>query len=283
MSTAGKARCPVCGLVSGRILYEIPDRSPLALSLILIGACSNCGHQFLIDPPVNQLQEFYADDNDCYAFHESGSYIRMKRIDSRMVLLLLRRYIPGGRLYEIGCGTGIFLDVARELDFETFGVEPSEWQAKVAGEHGHTIHNSPLEKVNSDAGMFDAIASIEVIEHVVDLCTFMSKVTNLSRPGSVIYFSTGSTASLLARMQRSKWRYYEALHAQYFCPRSLCMLLERHGWKILETGSGFRLNDLWKHGRRDLSNTELIKKSLARVRIGPHTKSGIHVIARKRF
>jgi SAM-dependent methyltransferase len=281
MSGAGTVLCPACGLKSGRRLYEMPDRSPLALSPILIGACSNCGHQFLINPPVNQLRDFYADDQDCYAFHQSDSYVRMKRIDSRMILLLLRRYARGRRLCEIGCGTGIFLDVARELKYETYGVEPSGWQAKVASQHGHTIHNGSLEDVSDDAGIFDAIAGIELIEHVMDLHSFMSRVTSLSRPGSVIYFSTGSTTSLWARTKGKKWRYYEVLHTQYFSPYSLCLLLERHGWKILETGSGFRLGDLWKYGRRDLSGAELIKKSLARVRVGPLTRSGIHVIARK--
>jgi len=75
MNSAGKMLCPVCGLGNGRLFYEIPDRSPLALSPISIVSCSKCGHRFLMNPPVNKLQEFYANDKNCYAFHQSDSYV----------------------------------------------------------------------------------------------------------------------------------------------------------------------------------------------------------------
>ena len=273
--------CSICDSKALKMVYQIPDRSPLNVSCISIGECMDCHHRFLINTPTDLLMGFYSRDENCYAFHLNNSYLRMKRVDNMLVLLLISRYLNQGQLLEIGCGTGSFLDVARMSGFSTFGVESSHWQADVVKSKNHVVFNQPFENIKIGKDKFDIVVGIELIEHILDVPIFMNRLNEITKPGSLVYFSTGSTTSFMARIKGKKWRYYEVLHTQYFCPESIQKLLEKWGWKVLEFGTGFRLSDLWRHGHKDLSYYELIKKSIARIRLGSCMKSGMHVIAKK--
>jgi hypothetical protein len=273
--------CDICGSTAWNLTYQIPDRSPLGLEIIRIGECSGCSHRFLVDPPIDLLRNFYAQDEDCYAFHVSDSYAARAGTHSRRVLELIWRYAHQGKLLEIGCGSGMLLDVARGFSFQTFGVEPSRWQADLVGRKGHTVFNSTFEQAFFDNEVFDVFVGIESIEHILSLPEFMQRLNDISRPGAVVYFSTGSTASLKAMLNGERWRYYEALHTQYFCPKSIRRLMENWGWNVLEIGSGYRLVDVLRYGLRDYTAVDMVKKCIGRVRFGTLTVSGVHVVARK--
>jgi len=164
------------------------------------------------------------------------------------------------------------------LGYETCGIEPARWQAgRIVN---HRVWISFFEDTPTRDSRYEVIVGLEFIEHVVNLERFMTKLNSIAKAGTVCYFSTGSISSIKAMIRKSRWRYYEALHVQYFSPEGLRLLFKKWGWRIINMGSGYRLIDLVRC-RRELSISEFIKKGLARLHFRGYTRSGIHILARK--
>ena len=55
-----------------------------------------------------------------------------------------------GRLLDVGCHLGMFLDVAREHGWDVTGVEPSRWSVERARERGLDVRHGTLDTVHFD-------------------------------------------------------------------------------------------------------------------------------------
>ncbi len=74
-----------------------------------------------------------------------------------------------GKILEIGCATGDFLDVAAFLGYDCYGIEISEWAASIAKEKGHNVINIDISSLNINLNFnedFDAIFMLDVLEHL---------------------------------------------------------------------------------------------------------------------
>jgi len=271
--------CPICKNTSAKIKFEIHDRSPLNYQNLSIYSCNFCSHQFLKNFSAEELRSFYLSDEDTYKFHSDHSYVERKILLSNLVCKKLIRFNCTGKLLDIGTGNGTFLDVAKKYGYETYGVEPSKYQTLRIAQH--KIYNDNFENIHFGNIIFDIIVNQEFIEHVVDLDIMMQKVSNITKKDSIIYISTGNVKSLYASILRSKWKYYEALHVNYFSPMSLQLLLRKYNWEILDFGSGFRFYDTIIYAFMKTSILSYFKLLVARIRLGNITRFGMHIIAKK--
>ncbi len=105
----------------------------------------------------------------------------------RILLDLTRRFVaPGGRILDVGCGTGYFLDEARH-EFEVHGVDPSETAARMCRDRGLTSFTvGTVEDVGgSQTSPFDAVMFLDVIEHMDDDVGALRAANRLMAPGGV--------------------------------------------------------------------------------------------------
>ena len=112
---------------------------------------------------------------------------------------------PGGRLLEIGSGTGpVVATLAPQFDF-ALGTELSavrtenartRWQHIPNLEFRHTTLETLVEQ---EAEPFDCIIWADVIEHVVDIIGTMKLLAQLSRPGTQLVTVTPNIAYLPRR------------------------------------------------------------------------------------
>lgn len=215
-------KCHCCGDATEH-LYTVRGFS--------IGRCVSCGHGQVLDPPSDPTAiygegYFEGGMDDGYAAY--GATEPVLRREFRRTLARLRKFVPDGRLVEIGCAYGVFLDLAR-THFEVTGVEVSESAASRARERGLRVHAS----IDALEGTFDAAVMLDVIEHLGDPGAILSTLRSRVKSGLVI--TTGDFSSVLARAMRSKWRLMTPpQHLHFFTKRSLAKLLERTGWRALE-------------------------------------------------
>src|SRR5207249_515472 len=84
--------------------------------------CRECGtvHQPSL-PPGAELADLYRGmRDDAYLAEEPG-----RRRTAARLLDAIGRYVPAGRLLDVGCGHGLLLDEARRRGYEVEGVELS--------------------------------------------------------------------------------------------------------------------------------------------------------------
>jgi SAM-dependent methyltransferase len=145
------------------------------------------------------------------------------------------------RLLDVGCSSGSFLSIARQLGYRAEGVEPAPKAAQSAIQAGFRVHSGTLQSAGFATGIFDALTLFEVIEHIKDPLELLKECRRILRPDGVMLIGTGNTASWTASFMKSCWQYYHIEHhgghISFFNPLSMRLLAKRTGFTLqsLET------------------------------------------------
>ncbi|MEK7103917.1 MAG: class I SAM-dependent methyltransferase [Patescibacteria group bacterium] len=95
-----------------------------------------------------------------------------------------------GKVLEIGCADGSFLEELKEAGWQVKGIELSEEVAKFARVARHLdVENKPIEEVSFEAGEFDVIISNMVFEHLYNPFEIIKKVSLWLKPKGELIFS----------------------------------------------------------------------------------------------
>lgn len=103
---------------------------------------------------------------------------------------------------DIGAGGGLFLHLAAQNGFQTFGSEPSDIRRKFAqNEYGLVLNREVVEDPFWDkyTGSFDAITLWDVIEHVNDPRGLIARCRALLKPGGFLLMDTPARDSIFYR------------------------------------------------------------------------------------
>lgn len=254
--------CNLCGSSRERVRYESPTpwsegtSSHFAATTDKFGAygtvreCLDCGLVYTCPRPApGALLSGYEDNEDSDYDSERDS----RSMNAHLSLAMIRRHVPGGRLLEIGCANGFFLNAAR-MSYETVGVEPS----RAASEYARSklrldVPAATMADARFPDASFDVVALIDVIEHVPDPLSTLREAARVTRPGGVLYLVTPDVESLSARVLRGRWWGLRPAHIFYFSPRTLAAMLEKAGFRPVETRSYGRIFS-WGYWLTRLSN-----------------------------
>jgi SAM-dependent methyltransferase len=150
----------------------------------------------------------------------------------------LARFVARGRLLDVGCALGFFLDEAHRRGWEVTGLDVSPFAARHVRERfGHPAHEGGLLDAPLAPGSFDLVTMYDVIEHVRDPKAHVEAVRRLLGPGGVFECSTPDKDSLGARVTGRRWIGYNVSeeHVFYFSSRTLRRMLEEAGFEVLAT------------------------------------------------
>lgn len=243
---AGEAICDLCGGEDAEVLFRGvgKNRFDAAITTDLYGAvgrvvrCRGCGLVFR--SPRENDEDILA----AYRDMEDAGYLdeeECRHMNAHLSLKTIRRHVRGGRLLEVGCSLGFFLNAAR-FNFETTGVEPCRWAATHARERLRLdVRSDPPRPGLFPVKHFDAVVLIDVLEHVPRPQDLIRLCAGWIRPGGVIYIVTPDVRSLSARFLGRRWWGYRAAHLHYFSKNTLERLLHENGFTVVQLKSYGRI------------------------------------------
>lgn len=148
-----------------------------------------------------------------------------------------RTHLPGApppRLLEIGCGPGVFLDVAAAAGWQVEGIEVSAYAAEQARQRGHNVRCGPVETRLLPVAAYDCVALWDVLEHLRDPAGVLRAAARSLRFGGVLALSTGDVTSLCARLSGARWHLFNLPeHLFFFSPGALTRLLAQAGCRVM--------------------------------------------------
>jgi len=109
---------------------------------------------------------------------------------------LAAKPLEGLRFLDIGCGGGLLCEPMSRLGAEILGADASALNIEVArlhaAESGLTIdYRAETAEALADQGeRFDVILNMEVVEHVADIDLFISKCSEMLKPGGIMFVAT---------------------------------------------------------------------------------------------
>ena len=193
--------------------------------------CMTCGLVFAI--PETRLKEITRDYVDMadpeYLKEEKG-----RRAQAGIVLKKIAKFKKSGKLLDIGCGPGFFLDEAKRRGWETRGADLSRWSRDYAKEHFNVeVFQGLLGDAHFPDRSFDVIVMNDVIEHLEDPKSVLREVRRILKNDGVIYISTPDIQSFLSRFLRAKWWGINKYHLFYFSKKTIEKLFDEIGFKPL--------------------------------------------------
>lgn len=248
-------QCNLCGSSRYYLMYRQPKtakkRAVSATYTISEGEleqpdkivrCMTCGLVFAIpEGRVKEITQDYVDMEDPeYLKEEKG-----RRAQAAIVLKKIAKFKKSGKLLDIGCGPGFFLDEAKRRGWEVQGADLSRWSREYAKEHFNIeVHQGPLTAARIPHRAFDVIVMNDVIEHIEDPKAVLKEIRRILKNDGVIYISTPDIQSFLSRLLRAKWWGINKYHLFYFSKKTIEKLFEEVGFKPLRYSSYPRIFSL---------------------------------------
>jgi SAM-dependent methyltransferase len=166
------------------------------------------------------------------------SELRGRKRTAKTHLKILHRYIRAGRLLDVGCASGLFLQEAKQVGWNIAGIEPNEalcaQARKNLGEDAE-VQCTTLEMARLESG-FDAITLWDVLEHVPDPQTFLQHCRSLLRSKGYLFLNVPDLDSWPARILGTRWPLLLPEHLNYFNRESLCFCAEKAGLRPVQFG-----------------------------------------------
>jgi len=222
-ATFESATCDFCGSDRVHEVFRGPDRLLSLPGTFSVVACEACG---LLRqeprPTAESIDFFYPSQYDPYsqAIDDDPSVLTRwsRRYGMRKRRRAIERIVSQGRLLDVGCATGNFLNEMRRVGhWVVEGVEPSQVAAAYASTRfGLHVHQSALNTADLAPASYDVITMWNVLEHLHSPMTNLREVAALLKPGGLFVFSIPNLSSLEARLFGRYWMGWELPRHLYF-------------------------------------------------------------------
>jgi 2-polyprenyl-3-methyl-5-hydroxy-6-metoxy-1,4-benzoquinol methylase len=140
-----------------------------------------------------------------------------------------------GKLLDVGCSFGFFLDAAQQRGWSVEGLDISAYAAEYANSRFKLpVQNAPVTEARFAPQTFDVITMWEVVEHLPRPVEALRHLSRFLADDGIMVFGTPNVSSYLAMIQGKRWRNWEPpAHLLYFSPESMDWLLNRCELKMV--------------------------------------------------
>lgn len=237
-------RCDYCGSGDPVPLYTRPD------SLEVV-ECPMCGLCYLNPRPKEQhIRKLYdegyfhfAAERNSAAGCGAGDYLD----DTRLVKMLAQKRkrakevtrhikLSGTRCLEVGCATGEFTKVLKEMGAHPKGIDLAKDAVEIAAKRypGIEFCRGGIEVLQENE-RYDVIMAFEVIEHVTSPNDFFHRVRDLLEPRGFFVVSTPNY-ECARRIGPQNWVGFNEIleHVYFFDLDMLRKYGERHGLEAVQ-------------------------------------------------
>lgn len=261
-------RCDLCGGSSFRKVLETPDLAEGIPGRFSLARCS-CGLAFLDPrPKPASIHRVYPATYDYHVDASPSRLAHWQRLAGAAApprSWLARLYVhfaqnvafhrvPGyqgeGRLLDVGCGSGAFLDTMAALGWRTHGVDAVPAAAQSAARKGHTVRVGGADALEFPDASFDLVYMSHVLEHVFSPRRALAEALRVLKPGGSLMLAVPNYGSIQARLFG---RYWAALdlprHLYQFNRPTLERYLREAGFEGLHITTRTGSTSLAKAGR----------------------------------
>lgn len=226
-----EAPCFVCGSSVSQL--EVTENG------FPIVRCLNCDMVFVNPRPTEEaLDRFYA---HYYPPESEKLWQRqMEKVFLAEGLAKIKKLVPAGRLLDVGCGYGYFLDLMQSAGWVVTGVEISKDAARFAGEKlGLDVRHGQIEDAALPSNSFDVVTLWYVLEHAREPHMLLHEVWRVIKEGGFLIIRVPNRNVDVDKVLASLGLGHFFLinpprHLNDFSAKTLRLLLEKQGFDITE-------------------------------------------------
>ncbi len=173
------------------------------------------------------------EENTGYKAYREMSEWLMWIAEERLNIILQNNPSLTGKIHDVGCARGEFLQIATKHGFEASGSDLSEFFVRDCRERGLEVYATAIHQLAYAPNSFDVITFFDSLEHALAPVQDIRRAWELLKPGGMCVISTPNSSSLEFRLQRKRWQgfYTSREHVFLFNPRALNRLLCENGFE----------------------------------------------------
>ncbi|MCF8272924.1 MAG: class I SAM-dependent methyltransferase [Flavobacteriaceae bacterium] len=193
-------------------------------------------------PLLEKLPDYYKSED--YISHTDSkrnlfekTYHSIKKIALKRKLKLISLYSNGEKtLLDFGCGTGDFLQVAKDNGWDVLGIEPNNEARKIANyKTNNSVYNSESLKILKESS-FDVITLWHVLEHIPNLKEHFSMFQKLLKPNGTLIIAVPNFKSYDAKFYKNFWAAFDVpRHLWHFSKTAISKLVSIENMQVVKT------------------------------------------------
>lgn len=150
---------------------------------------------------------------------------------------LVDGYLPVGDVLDVGCSSGLFLDVARGRGWGTYGTELNKAELKLAVDGGHQVYGGLIDEL-PDGLRFDLITLWDVFEHLKDGAAFLGSARQRLNPNGLLLLQIPNGGAYAARLLQEKCNMFDGIeHVCLYSHQTIRLLARVCGWQVVAVRS----------------------------------------------
>jgi 2-polyprenyl-3-methyl-5-hydroxy-6-metoxy-1,4-benzoquinol methylase len=239
MDTTYARNCPVCESDSKEPLYRQVFADVKKVSFLKgydVVVCNRCGFAFADNIPSQKAFDRYYQRQSKYEKPESSVNLsRLGALENGLEFISTFVKNIGVPILEIGCGSGDFLRYLQEKGFANLtAMEPSPQSVNsLRRELGIQAIEGSISHPESGQ-TYDLVMLLTVLEHVVDLEGALKNISALLNSGGLLFIRVPDVCRF-PDFDDSPFQQFSPEHINYFSTVSTANLLARHGYTLRKT------------------------------------------------
>jgi len=231
-------KCPLCK--SGNILNHLLVKDhAVSKKEFTLCRCGDCELLFTNARPTEEeigpyydFKEYYSHEDQVRSFTQ-WLYQKIRKTSIQRKVGLIESLVKNGSLLDYGCGTGEFLQEAKNQHWKVQGIEPSE-KARI-----QALGKLPTEVLANleelpDEDAYDVITLFHVLEHIHSLRKTVKKLVNHLKSNSYLVIAVPNPESADAAHYGSDWAGYDVpRHLYHFSQKTMTSFQDQFGLQLV--------------------------------------------------
>jgi len=168
-----------------------------------------------------------------------------------------------GKLLDVGCGSGEFINYMNRSSWETIGIDFDEKAVSAARSKGLNVKLGNLNEQKFPNNNFDAITIAHVIEHIYDPVVLLKECFRILKPGGKLIIATPNNESLGHKYFKENWRGLEPpRHIHIFSSKSLIRTINKSGFTKFKCFTTSRISRFIYRASKDIQGTNKDRKKV---------------------
>ncbi len=235
-----KVTASVCNLCGGTATLPLREAS-----LQHLVRCPACGLVRVREMPTHDtVQKIYGED---YYRNANSHVVGYENYEADMPnilktaqrrLRLIERYRPApGRLLDVGCALGFFLEAARQRGWDATGIDVSAYAVAAAKKRlGSNVLCGQIQEMRFAEASFDVVTMWDVIEHTTNPLQQLQECHRVLKDEGLLVLCTPDIGSCVAKATGERWMGFKLAdeHLYYFSRDTAQKMLNKAGFDPLQ-------------------------------------------------
>ena len=230
--------CPICKSEM-KFIFSTKDYLVSGESFDII-ECDSCFLRITNPFPNEQNIGNYYSSNDYISHNDNASgiydhiygFVRSYQLNKKKKLIKKYCNKINGKILDIGCGAGDFLDVMKKGHWDINGVDTSEKARGIVNNKLNIEVMDPDSWIKSDT-QYDVITCWHSLEHVHEPWMYLDKIKKSLNPDGILIVALPNYHSTDAKMYKEFWAAYDTpRHLYHFTKESINKIVYPHGFNI---------------------------------------------------